>query len=356
MVNVIISAMDELTSSFPIINNRYQIFSTIATGGMAVVYKAQDLILERRVALKVLKKELSKDQAFQNKFRAEAKASAKLIHPNIVTTFDFGYDSERLYIVMEFIDGVDLKTIIKNNPHMELKESLDFLLQGSSGLAYAHSSGFVHCDIKPQNLLVSKSGVLKITDFGIARALETISRDEKYDVVWGSPYYFSPEQASGLAPSPATDIYSLGVIAYELLTGKLPFTSDDVAELADFHKSRSPEQLNAVRKEIPETLNRIILKCLSKNPKDRYATGQDLHRELSQYHSSIKTDLPALASLNAEIESAKNAPIQKMIGESRKSPENKKINLITLVLSMIALIMVGGLIPFYLFIIFTLNR
>ena len=202
--------MDDLTSSFPIINNRYQIFSTIATGGMAVIYNAQDLILERKVALKILKKELSRDQSFQNKFRSEAKASASLIHPNIITTFDFGFDGDRLYIVMEYIDGGDLKAIIDQNASLPLTQKLDYLLQASCGLGFAHQSGFVHCDVKPQNMLVSKSGTLKITDFGIARAMATISGEEKYDVVWGSPYYFSPEQASGKPPSPATDVYSLG--------------------------------------------------------------------------------------------------------------------------------------------------
>lgn len=348
--------MDELTSSFPIINNRYQIFSTVATGGMAVVYNAQDLILERRVALKILKKELSDDQAFQNKFRAEAKASAKLIHPNIVTTFDFGFDSERLYIVMEFIDGTDLKTIIKNTPSMPFSQAMHFILQASSGLSYAHSSGFVHCDMKPQNLLVSKNGILKITDFGIARALDTISREEKYDVVWGSPFYFSPEQASGLAPSPATDIYSMGIIAYELLTGILPFISEDVAELAEWHRSKTPASLSSIKKEIPESLNQIILKCLSKNPEERYQTGKDLHNEILKFQSSIRQPYTDRKVDNQAKSGVKKQP-QKMKQKIKGNKLTlKNYNLITLILSILALVMVGGLIPFYLFIIFTLNR
>ena len=348
--------MDEMTSSFPIINNRYQIFSTVATGGMAVVYNAQDLILERRVALKILKKELSDDQAFQNKFRAEAKASAKLTHPNIVTTFDFGFDSDRLYIVMEYIDGTDLKTIIKNTPSMPFSQAMHFILQACSGLSYAHSSGFVHCDMKPQNLLVSKIGILKITDFGIARALDTISREEKYDVVWGSPFYFSPEQASGLAPSPATDIYSMGIIAYELLTGNLPFMSEDVAELAEWHRSKTPASLSSLKKEIPETLNQIILKCLSKKPEERYQTGKDLHNEILKFQSSIRQSYTVRKVDNQANSVVKKQP-QKMKQKIMDSKLTlKKYNLITLVLSILALIMVGGLIPFYLFIIFSLNR
>jgi serine/threonine-protein kinase len=356
MGNVIIIRMDEMTTSFPIINNRYQIFSTIATGGMAVVYSAQDLMLERKVALKILKKELSGDQAFQNKFRAEARASAKLIHPNIITTFDFGFDGDRLYIVMEFIDGTDLKSKIKDNPNgLDLQQALKFIRQAASGLAYAHKSGYVHCDIKPQNMLVSRNDVLKITDFGIARALDTISRDERYDVVWGSPFYFSPEQASGLAPSPATDIYSFGVIAFELLTGKLPFNSDDAAQLAEMHRTKPAPSMRSLRAEIPEKLDNLVQKCLSKQTQDRFPTGSELVTELNAIEHGLKP-LPAKPPAQPEKpvrpRSAPASPPRK--GLLDKLPRNPK--LITIILSIIALIMVGGLIPFYLFIIFTINR
>lgn len=348
--------MDEMTTSFPIINNRYQIFSTIATGGMAVVYSAQDLMLERKVALKILKKELSGDQAFQNKFRAEARASAKLTHPNIITTFDFGFDGDRLYIVMEFIDGTDLKSIIKENHNgLDLPQAMKYIRQAASGLAYAHKSGYVHCDIKPQNMLVSRNGVLKITDFGIARALDTISRDERYDVVWGSPYYFSPEQASGMAPSPATDIYSLGVIAFEILTGKLPFISDDAAQLAEMHRSKPAPSMISLRAEIPEKLDQLVQKCLSKPPQDRYPTGSELVSELNAIEQGLKPQVAKPPSQPAKPVRPRPAPAS----PPRKSlldnlPRNPK--LVTIILSIIALIMVGGLIPFYLYIIFTINR
>jgi len=346
--------MDEITTSFPIISNRYQIFSTIATGGMAVVYCAQDLMLERKVALKVLKKELSADQAFQNKFRAEARASAKLIHPNIITIFDFGLDGDRLYIVMEYIEGTDLKSIIQNNPDgLEIPQAIQYLRQAASGLAYAHKSGFVHCDVKPQNMLVSRSGVLKITDFGIARALETISRNERYDVVWGSPFYFSPEQASGIAPSPATDIYSLGVIAFELLTGNLPFKSDDAAQLAEMHRTKTAPSMQTYRADIPDNLDSLVKKCLSKQPQDRYSAGSELVIELNAIEKSLKAK-------------SVKPPVQP-VPPSRSLPEgppqkglrvflSQNPNLVTLLLSIIALIMVGGLIPFYLYIIFTINQ
>ena len=201
--------MSDPASSLPIISRRYQILETIATGGMAVIYRAQDIVLERQVALKVLKKELSNNEQFRTKFGSEAK-TAKLIHPNIITVFDFGFNADHLYLVMEYIDGWIYKTIINENRPIGLNQALDYLIQAGKGLGFAHKSGFVHCDVKPQNMLVTKSGVLKISDFGVARALKSISRDERYDVVWGSPYYLSPEQASGKPPSPRPDLPFIG--------------------------------------------------------------------------------------------------------------------------------------------------
>lgn len=346
--------MDDLTSSFPIINNRYQIFSTIATGGMAVIYNAQDLILERKVALKILKKELSRDQSFQNKFRSEAKASASLIHPNIITTFDFGFDGDRLYIVMEFIDGADLKTIISQNNSLGLRQKLDYLLQASSGLGFAHQSGFVHCDVKPQNMLVSKTGTLKITDFGIARAMATISGEEKYDVVWGSPYYFSPEQASGKAPSPATDVYSLGVIAYELMTGQLPFNAEDSAELARMHRSEIPLPPKKINPGIPDSLNQIILKALSKNPEDRFLNGGQFHKELEKIDLSIQKPV----SSHQPIQKSKLVPNparDQILLKQKEASKPKILEFSTIIMAVIALLFAGGLIPFWLYVILQIN-
>ena len=346
--------MDDLTSSFPIVNNRYQIFSTIATGGMAVIYNAQDLMLERKVALKILKKELSQDQSFQNKFRSEAKASASLIHPNIITTFDFGFDGDRLYIVMEYIDGADLKTIINQNNPLGISKALDYLLQASNGLGFAHQSGFVHCDVKPQNMLVSKSGILKITDFGIARALDTISREERYDVVWGSPYYFSPEQASGKAPSPATDVYSLGVIAYELVTGKLPFAAEDSAELARMHRSNLPIPPKDIKADIPESLNQSILKALSKDPADRYQNGEQFHRELIIIRKSIHFQDPIQNPVHKPESAIAFDEVQ--IKEFKQKTSNPKtMQFSTILMAIMALLLVGGLIPFWLYVILFIN-
>ena len=321
---------------------------------MSVIYNAQDLMLERKVALKILKKELSRDQSFQNKFRSEAKASASLIHPNIITTFDFGFDGDRLYIVMEYIDGADLKTIINQNSPLSISLALDYLLQASKGLGFAHQSGFVHCDVKPQNMLVSKSGILKITDFGIARALDTISREEKYDVVWGSPYYFSPEQASGKAPSPAIDVYSLGVIAYELVTGKLPFLAEDSAELAKMHRSELPIPPKDINTEIPESLNQSILKALSKDPADRYQNGEEFHCGLISIqqilYSSHSTLIPVIKP--ESILKTRKGQISD-IQEESSSPKTMQFS--TILMAIMALLLVGGLIPFWLYVILSIN-
>ncbi len=199
---------------------------------MAVVYKATDLWLERPVAIKILRQDYSSDIAFRQRFHHEAKAAANLSHPNIVTIYDFGLDQEQLYIVMEFVPGKDLKSLIKEHGLYNANDALPLLIQACAGIGYAHRSGLIHCDVKPQNFLVSPDQRLKVTDFGIARALASVPADEQNEIVWGSPQYFSPEQAAGAAPSPASDVYSLGVILYEMLTGRLPFNSSDPLELA----------------------------------------------------------------------------------------------------------------------------
>jgi len=336
--------MDDLTRSFPIINNRYQISATIATGGMAVIYKAQDLMLERLVALKILKKELSDDLSFQNRFRQEARASARLIHPNIVTTFDFGFDRERLFIVMEYVDGPELKQLISSGEKINITQALDLLKQACRGLEYAHQQGFVHCDIKPQNMLLTTNNVLKITDFGISRALDTVTREEQADVVWGSPMYISPEQAAGRAPSPATDIYSLGVVAYEMLTGRLPFEADDAAELARLHRMEMPPVLTKLNSRIPSELNLIILRCLEKEPTERFNSAQQLEEALG---SVDFTKVGASESVTDKSSILHN--------EVQKESAPKKPDTAAIFLALLALVLGGGLIPFWLYVILSLN-
>lgn len=268
------------------LNDRYQLQETLGTGGMAVVYKARDLMLERNVAVKVLREDFSKDPAFRERFRQEARAAANLSHPNIVTVHDFGLDQGHLFIVMEYMPGTDLKTLVKQKERFSVSEALELMVQACGGVGYAHRAGLVHCDVKPHNMLVTPEGRLKVTDFGIARALASISPDELSDVVWGSPHYFSPEQAGGRPPSPASDVYSLGVILNEMITGRLPFIASDSAELARMHREDKPVAPRYYNNSIPSALEEIILKVLSKEPSSRYRTADQLGRLLLGLYDS----------------------------------------------------------------------
>jgi len=342
--------MDEMTSAFPIINRRYQILNTIAIGGMSVVYRAKDLVLERHVALKVLKRDLSDDQVFRNRFRAEAKASAKLTHPNIVTAYDFGLDSKHLFIVMELVNGSHLKELIVNKEITSIYNGFLLIKQASSGLAYAHSQGIIHCDIKPQNMLVSDEGTLKITDFGISRALETISRTEKHSEIWGSPFYISPEQAGGKTPSPASDVYSLGVILYEVFTGNLPFEGDDALILLEKHQTEDFIPPQIVNPAIPDYLEKIITKALEKEPNKRFANGSEIFNELN----SISIDISKIGSVNKE--NLHESDRQKESNAKTPLKKTTKLDWSTVILSLLAVVMIGGLIPFWLFVYYSVNR
>ena len=348
-----------MTTSFPIIGNRYQIIGTIATGGMAVVYLAKDLLLERDVAVKILRQDYSQNQAFINSFKSEAKASAKLNHPNIITVFDFGQDRQRLYLVMEYVNGRDLKLLIKEKKRFDLHDTLYYLIQACEGLGYAHQSGIVHCDVKPHNMLISSDNTLKVTDFGIARALDTISAVEKHDVIWGSPYYISPEQASGQPPSPYSDVYSLGVIAYEMLTGHPPFQGKDAESIASLHRSVNPKPITELNKAISPRVNSVIMRALSKVPSNRYANGFEFSkmfkklRDESEY-DVIKTDLVDKAKIGI------NENPQPFIAAVNKSVDRDKPLIpdhdwFSILLGIIALIMAGGLVPFWIYIYLTIT-
>jgi serine/threonine-protein kinase len=270
-----------------ILNHRYQLMERLGSGGMATVYRARDLTLERMVAIKILRKDYSNDPAFRRRFHQEAKAAAGLSHPNIVTIHDFGLYADELFIVMEYVAGVELKTLIKERGVFELKEALNLEIQACAGIGYAHRRGLVHCDVKPQNMLVTNNGVLKVVDFGIARALAAISPDEKSDVVWGSPQYFSPEQAAGSAPSPASDVYSLGVVLFEMTAGRLPFIANDANQLALLHRDALPPSPRKFNPAIPAPLEQIILKVLAKPPSARYRSADQLGAVLESFRQQM---------------------------------------------------------------------
>jgi serine/threonine protein kinase len=266
-----------------LLNKRYRLLSPLGAGGMAVVYKAQDLALGRLVAVKILREPLTNDPDFLARFQQEARAAANLAHPNIVTVHDFGRDGGRNYIVMEYIEGKDLKTLIKEGSPFKPDRALDIAIQICAGIGYAHRAGLVHCDVKPQNILVTPDGRVKVTDFGIARALATLQPGETTDVVWGSPQYYSPEQAAGEAPTPASDVYSIGVVMYEMLAGRLPFVASTQQALAMMHLRDEPPRLTLFNPSLPETLERVVHKVLAKEPSARYRTADQLGRILISY-------------------------------------------------------------------------
>ncbi len=356
--------MAETNQSSTLLGNRYRLEHTIGRGGMAIVYKAYDVTLERAVAIKVLRKNYSENPEFQIKFHQEAKAAANLAHPNIVTIHDFGYDKGNLFIVMEFVPGTDLKHLIRQKKIFEIDETLHLATQACAGIGYAHRAGLIHCDIKPLNMLVTPDKRLKVTDFGIARALATIQPDEKSDLVWGSPQYFSPEQAAGKAPLPASDVYSLGVILYEMLTGRLPFQADDPVEYARMHREQLPPSPSQINPLIPAELEKIVLKILSKEPSARYRSADQLERILKNFGQSTNvttvdageqyenfqpinlehTQAPVVTNLNQ---------MSALKGQNAKSLAS--FDWISWGLGLLAFLFAGGLIPFWMYVILKLT-
>lgn len=331
------------------INNRYIILNQIGSGGMADIYLAQDALLERQVALKILKRDFSRSSEFQQRFVLEAKAAANLFHPNIVTVFDFGFYHSEPFIVMEYVPGSDLKTLIKQKMKFSIQESLDLMIQACAGLGYAHRAGLVHCDVKPQNMLITMDHKLKITDFGIARALVSIKPNERYDVVWGSPLYFSPEQANGIPPSPSSDVYSLGIVLYEILTGNLPYSGTSSEELTRMHSEVPAIPPSKLNPKIPESLDQIVLKVISKEPASRYRNADQLGRVLSLVSTQIQQKgdtTPTRISRGTLPPSLPAIP-----KENRSSGE---LDWGTIGMCLLALFLFGGLFPFWLYIYYYL--
>lgn len=349
-----------------LLNNRYQLESSLGSGGMATVYRAQDLMLERTIAIKVLRSDYSKDPAFRERFRQEAKAAANLSHSNIVTVHDFGLDQNRLFIVMEYVPGHTIKDLVTKRGRFTIEKGIPLIVQACAGIGYAHRAGLVHCDVKPQNILVSPDQRVKVTDFGIARALASIHPEERTDTVWGSPQYFSPEQAAGHPPSPASDVYGLGVILYEMLTGQLPFIGQNSLELARLHRTAAPQPPRELNPAISPDLERIILKVLAKEPSARYRTADQLGRVLITFTENPPTQPRSVAPPQPVPSPPKNQPpqnLQRLQVTSRqeiskpvqKSRNRDQIDWITTVLGLTALIAVGGLAPFFLWVYYAIN-
>jgi serine/threonine-protein kinase len=324
---------------------------------MADVFRARDLMLERYVAIKVLRTDYTENKAFQERFRQEARAAANLSHPNIVTVHDFGLDRGQLFIVMEHVPGSDLKTLLRQRGRFSIDEAIPLIVQACAGIGYAHRAGLVHCDVKPHNMLVTPDKRLKVTDFGIARALATIHPEERSDVVWGSPQYFSPEQAAGEPPSPASDVYALGIVLYETLTGSLPFNAVSPEEFSRMHLDQRPHAIREYLPDIPETLEQIIDKVLSKEPSARYRTADQLGRVLLRFGTQTQAEPPPELSLTPEASPTyqpEPEPVYHTDPVLLTAPPID-IDWVSVALGLLALIAVGGLIPFWMWVYFVYN-
>lgn len=272
-----------------ILNGRYRLIATQGSGGMAVIYKAIDLALGRTVAVKALRPSLTSDPSFLDRFRNEARSIANLTHPNIVTVFDVGSYGDTHYIVMEYVDGQDLKKIIRTEGALPVERGLNLAIQICDGIGFAHRAGLVHADVKPQNILITKEDIVKVTDFGIAQVLtDTTNPGEKQAVVWGSPHYFAPEQAKGEKPTPASDVYAIGIVIFEMLTGRLPYMGATQQELALAHIRDQVPTVSDFNPSVPDNLSRIVFKVMSKEPSARYRTADQLGQILRTYRDRAR--------------------------------------------------------------------
>ena len=303
------------------ISDRYQIIKSIGEGGMANVYLAYDTILDRNVAVKVLRGDLATDEKFVRRFQREALSASSLSNPNIVEVYDVGEDNGEYYIVMEYIEGKHLKSLIKKRGKLSVSEAVDIVMQIADGLSVAHDSYIIHRDIKPQNIMVLENGLVKITDFGIAMAMNSTQLTQTNSVM-GSVHYLPPEQASGKGSTLQSDIYSIGILFYELLTGNLPFKGENAVEIALKHLK---EPLPGVREEnpnIPQSVENIIIKATAKNPKNRYADAREMYEDLKTCLDPARGNEPKIKLKYQELSDDTKAI--KPIKDDNKKSENKK--------------------------------
>lgn len=261
------------------LSDRYKILHAIGGGGMANVYLAHDIILDRDVAVKILRIDLADESNLIRRFQREAQSATSLVHPNIVSVYDVGEENDLHYIVMEHVDGMDLKQYIHENHPISYDKAVDIMLQIVSAVAIAHQHHIIHRDLKPQNILIDHDGVVKITDFGIAMALSETSITQTNSLL-GSVHYLSPEQARGGMATQKSDIYSLGIVLYELLTGKVPFDGESAVSIAIKHLQADIPSARAQNPEIPQSLENIIIKATAKDPFLRYQNAEEMEKDL----------------------------------------------------------------------------
>ena len=354
------------------INDRYEIIKNIGEGGMANVFLAMDTILNREVAIKVLRGDLAGDEKFVRRFQREALSASSLDHLNIVKMYDVGEDDGNYYIVMEYIDGVNLKKLIKKRGSLAVPEAVDILLQLTAGIGHAHDAYIIHRDIKPQNIIIVDDGLVKITDFGVALAMNSTQLTQTNSVL-GSVHYIPPEQASGKGSTIKSDIYSLGILFYELLTGKIPFKG----EIALKQLREEIPSVRNVNPKIPQSIENIILKATAKNPKNRYKDAHQMHEDLKtaldeerKNESKVEFVYPEFDHVD-EIEEktkpkhnkkkSKKGKVKKVKIKSKNDPEeeiakqvknesNDKLNKIILTLGIIFAVLMIGTTALFLFV------
>ncbi|MEG6615246.1 Stk1 family PASTA domain-containing Ser/Thr kinase [Peptococcaceae bacterium 1198_IL3148] len=335
-----------------LLGNRYEILEQLGGGGMAIVYKARDNFLNRLVTVKILRAEYVSDSDFVRRFRREAQAVARLSHPNIVNIHDVGQENDTQYLVMEYVDGDNLKNYIKHNQNLDLPTIVNIVMQICDALQHAHDNGIVHRDVKPQNILIAHNQRVKLTDFGIAfeAATGTISNTE---TVLGSVHYISPEQANGDTPGAQSDIYSLGVVLYEMLTGQLPFKGDGAVAVALKHIQEQPPLPSEIKPDIPKYLERVVIKAMEKDPARRYQTAKQFKQDLQQldYTADLNDDFATQVLPGSAIAKAKESvPREGVNGKpppakAKPKADTRKIVLIAslLILSLLS----GVLFAFY---------
>lgn len=335
------------------INNRYEIIKSIGEGGMANVYLAYDTILDRNVAIKVLRGDLANDEKFVRRFQREALSASSLSHPNIVAMYDVGEDDGLYYIVMEYVDGKTLKQLLKKRGNLTLSETIDIMLQLTDGMAHAHDSYIVHRDLKPQNIMIEDDGQIKITDFGIAMALNSTQLTQTNSVM-GSVHYLPPEQAAGKGTTIKSDIYSMGIIFYELLTGELPFKGDSAVEIALKQMKEPLPDVHKLNNDIPQSIENIILKATAKNPKNRYDDVKSMHNDLLTALNDDRINEEPYVYPYPENEVDETTKIMKPITDENKGiatpitdEKVKKSNKLVIALSIIAGVIILALISVF---------
>ncbi len=334
------------------INDRYQIIRAIGEGGMANVYLAHDLILDRDVAVKILRGDLADDEKFVRRFQREAIAASSLSHPNIVEMYDVGEDAGKYYIVMEYVEGKTLKNLIKKRGSLTIPEVIDIMSQLTSAIACAHDSNIIHRDIKPQNILIKEDGIVKITDFGIAMALNSNELTQTNSVM-GSVHYLPPEQANGKGATLKSDIYSLGIVMFELLTGKLPFRGENAVEIAIKQMKNQIPSICEIDENIPQSIENIILKACAKNPKNRYNTVQEMYRDIEtcldedrvneKRHVYPYSETEEIEDTK-EIKNIKEIPEEKSELDELENEDDKKFNKVLIIVGIVVGIVVFALI------------